>query len=61
MEREFLKLDPSMDLSEAMMLLAQTGTCALVMDGDELRGLLTSENLTEFLLLRRIDRAHIPA
>jgi Zn-dependent protease len=60
MERDFLKLDPSMDLSEAMMLLAQAGTCALVMDGGQLLGLLTSENLTEFLLLRRIDRTHIP-
>lgn len=60
MERDFLKLDPQMDLSEAMMLLAQSGTCALVMEGDELRGILTSENLTEFLLLRRIDRAQTP-
>ncbi|MBL8231848.1 MAG: site-2 protease family protein [Bryobacterales bacterium] len=58
MERDFLRLDPAMDLSEAMMMLAQAGTCALVMEGNELRGLLTSENLTEFLLLRRLDRAN---
>lgn len=57
MERDFLRLDPTMDLSEAMMMLAPAATCALVMEGDELRGLLTSENLTEFLLLRRLDRA----
>ncbi|MCS7025939.1 MAG: site-2 protease family protein [Bryobacteraceae bacterium] len=59
MERDFLRLDPRMDLSEAMLLLAQAGTCALVMEGEELRGLLTAENLTEFLLLRRLDRTNV--
>lgn len=53
MSREFLRLSPDQDLSEAMRALAQAGSCALVMDGDQLVGLLTTENLSEFLLLRR--------
>lgn len=59
MDREFLSFTPGMDLSEAMTLLTQAGTCALVMENQQLLGLLTSENLTEFLLLRRIDRDRI--
>jgi hypothetical protein len=43
-----------MDLAEALPVMAEAGPCALVMDGAELRGLLTTENLSEFLLLRRI-------
>jgi CBS domain-containing protein len=53
MEREFTRLQPDMDLSEALPAIAQAGPCALVMEGDQLLGLLTSENLSEFLLLRR--------
>ncbi len=34
-------------------LLARAGRCALVMDGARMVGLLTTENLSEFLLLRR--------
>jgi hypothetical protein len=34
-------------------LMAQAGRCALVMDGQKLNGLLTTDNLSEFLLLRR--------
>ena len=53
MDRNFLRLPPDMDLSEAF---AKTnGACALVMDGDKLLGLLTAENLSEFLLLRQIS------
>ena len=33
--------------------MAQAGRCALVMDGANLLGLLTTDNLSEFLLLRR--------
>ena len=33
--------------------MAQAGRCALVMDGTNLVGLLTTDNLSEFLLLRR--------
>jgi Zn-dependent protease/CBS domain-containing protein len=53
MDRNFLRLSPDQDLSEAMRLLTPPGSCALVMDGDELVGLLTAEKLSEFLLLRR--------
>jgi len=53
MDRTPLRLPPDMDLSEAF---AKTnGVCALVMDGDNLLGLLTAENLSEFLLLRQIS------
>jgi stage IV sporulation protein FB len=53
MDREFPTLSPDMDLAEALPLMAQAGSCALVMQGDNLLGLLTSENLSQFLLLRR--------
>lgn len=53
MDRNFTAIRPDMDLAEAMPLILQAGSCALVMDGDHLLGLLTRENLTEFLLLRR--------
>ncbi len=53
MNREFPRLSPDEDLSGAMRPLAQSGSCALVMDGERLVGLLTAENLSEFLLLRR--------
>ncbi|MBI4910550.1 MAG: site-2 protease family protein [Acidobacteria bacterium] len=54
MNREYVALQPSMDLSEAMPLMAQAGSCALVMEEDRLVGLLTAENLTEYLVLRRL-------
>lgn len=54
MDRDFVTLSPTMDLSEAIPLMAQAGSCALVMKDSKLLGLLTAENLTEFLLLRRI-------
>ncbi len=53
MDRDFLALDPAMDLSEVLPLMAQAGRCALVMDETQLLGLLTTDNLSEFLLLRR--------
>ncbi len=53
MNREFPRLDPEMDLSAALPALA-AGPCALVMEGDRLLGLLTRENLSEFLVLRRL-------
>lgn len=54
MDRDFLRLRPDMDLAEALPLMANADPCALVMDKDRLVGLLTRENLSEFLLLRRI-------
>ncbi len=58
MNRDFLRLDPDMDLAEVLPLLANAGPCALVMDGDRLVGLVTRENLSEFFLLRRIGLQH---
>ena len=53
MNREFVRVSPDQDLAETIPLLSQAGSCVLVMEGDRLVGLLTSENLSEFLLLRR--------
>jgi Zn-dependent protease/CBS domain-containing protein len=53
MDRDFLSLSPNADLSVVLPLMAQAGRCALVMDEDRLLGLLTTDNLSEFLLLRR--------
>ncbi len=53
MDREFLTIAPGNDLAEVLPLMAQAGRCALVMEGEKLVGLLTTENLSEFLVLRR--------
>jgi Zn-dependent protease len=53
MDRDFPRLNPDMDLVEALPVLAEAGPCALVMQNERLEGLLTRENLSEFLLLRR--------
>jgi Zn-dependent protease/predicted transcriptional regulator len=53
MDREYTTLSPEMNLAEVLPLMAQSGACALVMDGETLKGLLTTENLSQFLLLRR--------
>ena len=60
MNREFPRLDPQMDLVEALPALA-AAPCALVMEGDRLLGLLTRENLSEFLVLRRIGLEASPS
>jgi Zn-dependent protease len=54
MNRDFVRLDPEMDLAQALPALADAGHCALVMEGDTLVGLLTPENISEFLLLRKL-------
>jgi len=53
MDRDYLALDPSTDLSETLPLMARSARCALVMEGTHLIGLLTRDNLSEFMLLRR--------
>jgi len=53
MNRDYTSLDPDMDLSEALTAMSEAGSCALVMKDGGLLGLLTTENLAEFLLLRR--------
>jgi Zn-dependent protease len=60
MDRHYVQVSPDMDLAEALPLMAQAGSCALVMQGGQLLGLLTSENLTEFVLLRRIGMKQEP-
>jgi len=61
MDREFLAVEPELDLAEALPLMSAPGACALVMDGDKLVGLLTTENLSEFLILRRFGMEPVRA
>lgn len=60
MDREFVRLTPEMDLADAAPLMAGARGCALVVEEDRLVGMLTTENLSEFLVLRQI-RAARPA
>jgi len=54
MDRDFPRLKPDLPLSDALPQVS-AASCALVMDDeDRLLGLLTSENLSEFILLRQI-------
>jgi Zn-dependent protease len=53
MDRDYLALEPAADLAETLPLMARAGRCALVQEGSRLVGLLTTDNLSEFLLLRR--------
>lgn len=58
MDRDYLRVSPSAPLSEVVQLIAsRQGSCALVFDGDTLAGMLTAENVSEFLILREIRRA----
>ncbi|MBZ5590767.1 MAG: site-2 protease family protein [Acidobacteriia bacterium] len=57
MDRNFPRVPPDMDLATALPLVSAAGSCALVMDGDRLVGLLTAENLYEFTLLRQVSIA----
>ncbi len=61
MDREPPHLAPDMDLSEVLPLMAHSGSCALVMEGERLVGLLTAENISEYLLLRRFGMAPVGA
>jgi Zn-dependent protease len=54
MDRDFERVKTDTDLAEAVSLLADAGHCILVMDGERLLGLLTSENVSEFIVLKRI-------
>lgn len=59
MNRNFPAVPPDMDLSEAMPIIIQAGSCALVMEDGRVLGLLTRDNLTEFLMLRQVGlRTH---
>jgi len=52
MDRGFVSISPDQDLAEVLPVMANAGACALVMQDGRLLGLLTSENLSQFLLLR---------
>ncbi|HEY3741134.1 MAG TPA: site-2 protease family protein [Bryobacteraceae bacterium] len=52
-EHDFVTLPSDADLADSLPSMARVASCALVMDKDELIGLLTTQNLSEFLVLRR--------
>jgi Zn-dependent protease len=54
MVREYPSVSPDKDLAEVLPLMAHSGACVLVMEEDRLLGLLSSENLSQFLLLRSV-------
>ena len=53
MDRDFQRVEPGLPLTDALPLASAPGACVLVMDGDRLVGMLTSENVSEFILLRQ--------
>jgi Zn-dependent protease/CBS domain-containing protein len=54
MDRDFVRVPPDMSLVEALPKISAGANCALVMDADDrLVGMLTSEHLSEFVLLRQ--------
>jgi len=53
MDRNPPRLSPEESLEDVLPVMAQT-SCALVMEEDNLIGILTRENLHEFLMLRKI-------
>jgi Zn-dependent protease/CBS domain-containing protein len=56
MDREFKRVSPDLPLSDALPVLSGPGACTLVMDAeDRLHGMLTSENCSEFILLRQAE------
>jgi Zn-dependent protease len=58
MDRNFTRLSPDLELSEALPKVAGPAACALVVDNqDQLVGMLTSEHLSEFILLRQASAA----
>jgi stage IV sporulation protein FB len=59
MDRNFVRIPPEMDLATALPQLSTAGAVALVMDGDRLVGMLTAENLYEFILLRQVSLARM--
>jgi CBS domain-containing protein len=54
MDRDFQRTAPDAPLSEALPNLTGPDRCVLVLDADDsLVGMLTSENVSEFILLRQ--------
>jgi Zn-dependent protease/CBS domain-containing protein len=52
MDRDFLRLAPDASLEDNLTLLSDNEFTALVMEEDKLLGMVTRENLNEFLVLR---------
>ena len=58
MDREYMRVRPDQELSAVLPKLTAPNTCALVLDADDkLVGMLTAENISEFLLLRQVSVA----
>jgi Zn-dependent protease/CBS domain-containing protein len=58
MDRSFTRISPDAPLAEAIPLVSTPGGCALVMDPENrLLGMVTSENLSQFMLLRQVSLA----
>jgi Zn-dependent protease/CBS domain-containing protein len=57
MDRDFPRLDPETDLAEAAGLLGGGVNCALVFEEERLVGMLTAENLSEYLVLKKLRGA----
>jgi Zn-dependent protease/CBS domain-containing protein len=58
MSRDFERVSPEMPLTDALPKLSTPGACVLVMDGeDHLVGMLNSEHLSQFILLRQVSAA----
>ena len=55
MDRNPRRFSPDTPLSEVLADLSGARGCALVMDGEKLVGLLTSENVSAFILLRQVS------
>jgi Zn-dependent protease len=54
MDRNPRRVSPDTPLTGVLQDLSGTRACVLVMDGDKLLGLLTSENVSSFILLRQV-------
>jgi Zn-dependent protease/predicted transcriptional regulator len=54
MAREFLRVHPDDDLREMLQQMQEASRPALVFDGDTLVGMVTQENLMEFMVIRQI-------
>lgn len=57
MDRDFPRLDPEDDLAEAAGALGSGVNCALVFEDDQLVGMVTAENLSEYLVLKKLREA----
>ena len=58
MIRDFTRVAPDLPLTEALPKLSTPGACVMVMDAeDRLVGILNSEHLSQFILLRQVSAA----